>query len=340
MVLTKLLYASPVWLSNNTDIFKCFISRALLKITGAQFHPAKHISHIMLGILPLDLINQHVTIKFLLKCLAGTDDVTACILQIESTPGHRYFRHICAVKEFLKYKHEHLQDQRLSQIQLCNLQPKEFVYLKNEVLMYICRKWDTELINNMELICNKDTYKIDNEIAFNELKVFIGSFGAITNSIFQRTSKRIEDTQIADFLHGHCLRFQDFAFAIERADPSIHIPICIECGLLPDSPFHQIMECDHFDSQFRSSLQQYLGHYEINFHIPLLFNQVMDSEEHLQILARIVGVNILLTDASAARANFRKQVHYICKSSFFSDQRLAIEPKICHMLCSLRKTET
>ena len=81
-----------------------------------------------------------------------------------------------------------------------------------------------------------------------ELKIYIKTFDAIKNSIFIRNSKRRENTQLADFIHGHCLRFQDFVFAVEKADKSVHIPYCLECGMKPDSPYHQIIECPKFDS--------------------------------------------------------------------------------------------
>ena len=306
VVLTKLLYGSPIWLTGNEHIFKSFISKALLKMSGAQFYPAKNISHIMLGIPPLNLLNQRIIIKFLLKSLSQGDDVAARILQIESTPGHRYYEQILAVKEFLKEKHSaKLEDLRLSHILLSNFQSKELIYHKDEVLKHLCKKWDNELINNMELICKEDVYRVDGEERKEEMMSFVNTFDAIQSTIFSRMSRRLQNTQIADYLHGHCLRFQDFAFSVEKADKSLFAPICIECGILPDSPYHQLMECTSFDSTYRSNIMEDLASYETNFHIPLLFNKIND----MNMLSALRSVGVygnadLFTDASVIRENF------------------------------------
>ena len=46
VVLTKLLYAAPIWLKENLDTFKDFYSRVLLKISGATHHPPKEITSV------------------------------------------------------------------------------------------------------------------------------------------------------------------------------------------------------------------------------------------------------------------------------------------------------
>ena len=35
-------------------------------------------------------------------------------------------------------------------------------------------------------------------------------------------------------IHGHCLRFQNFVFAVEKADKFVHIPYCLQCGMKPE----------------------------------------------------------------------------------------------------------
>ena len=134
---------------------------------------------------------------------------------------------------------------------------------------------------------------------FTELMV---KFDAIQSTIFSRMSRRLQNTQIADYLHGHCLRFQDFAFSVEKANKSLFAPICIECGILPDSPYHQLMECTSFDSTYRSNIMEDLASYETNFHIPLLFNKIND----MNMLSALRSVGIygnadLFTDASVIR---------------------------------------
>ena len=217
-----------------------------------------------------------------------------------------------------------LEDLRLSHILLSNFQSKELIYHKDEVLKHLCKKWDNELINNMELICKEDVYRVDGEERKEEMMSFVNTFDAIQSTIFSRMSRRLQNTQIADYLHGHCLRFQDFAFSVEKANKSLFAPICIECGILPDSPYHQLMECTSFDSTYRSNIMEDLASYETNFHIPLLFNKIND----MNMLSALRSVGIygnadLFTDASVIRDNFCKQVELICCTSSFSDQILS-----------------
>ena len=323
VVLTKLLYGSPVWLERNEGVFKSFMSKARLRITGAQFHHSKQLAEIMLGIPRLELLNQRVTVKFLLKSLFHNDDISARILQIEHTPGHRYYEHTILLKEFLREKHNRFNDARISRISLADIPQKDLRYSKHEVLAHVCRKWDREIINDMKAICREDNYRMDNEQRIEELVSFIKSFDAIQNTVFSRSSKRIDDTQLADFIHGHCLRFQDFTFSVQKADKTLHIPICIECGRLPDSPFHQLMECEKFDSSYRAQLEEVFGKFEINFHIPILFDKIPENPDSpVRVIQAGLGMEPQSTDASAVRKALRKQVRHICETSSFADQIL------------------
>ena len=77
--------------------------------------------------------------RFYLKCLTVHDDASARILQIEESPGHRYYSHVIEVKEFLKHKFDTLQQLRPRELQLVSLDQNQLTYRKNEVLVYICK---------------------------------------------------------------------------------------------------------------------------------------------------------------------------------------------------------
>ena len=81
--MTKLLYASPIiWLNDNLRVFKDFMSRALLCIMGAQFHPTKNLKEVLVSITPLKQLHKQIIIKFLLKCFYQEDDIVGRIPQV------------------------------------------------------------------------------------------------------------------------------------------------------------------------------------------------------------------------------------------------------------------
>ena len=57
-----------IWLNDNLRVFKDFMSRALLCIMGAQFHPNKNLKEVLVSITPLKQLHKQIIIKFLLKC--------------------------------------------------------------------------------------------------------------------------------------------------------------------------------------------------------------------------------------------------------------------------------
>ena len=147
VVLTKLLYASPIWLNDNLDIFKQFMAKAILKIIGAQFYPPKAVSEMLLGLPPLELMNNKVTIKFILKCLFQKDDVTSKIFQIEATPQHHYYKQTILVKEFLKTKFNDIGP--LHSMSLNDIDNNRFLYSKDEMTNYTCALWDKLIKEDM-----------------------------------------------------------------------------------------------------------------------------------------------------------------------------------------------
>ena len=112
-VLTKLLYASPVWLGKNLPVFKNFMSKALLKIVGSQFFPPKLLSEVLLFLPPLELM-------FHLKCVRCSDHMRGLLLQLEETPTHMFYSHIMILKNYLIYKYDNGESSSLGNSRIRN----------------------------------------------------------------------------------------------------------------------------------------------------------------------------------------------------------------------------
>ena len=74
------LYAAPIWLKDNLNIFKDFYARVLLKISGATHHPPKELTSVALNIPPLEISYQMVTTKFIIKALTSDHHMQGLIL--------------------------------------------------------------------------------------------------------------------------------------------------------------------------------------------------------------------------------------------------------------------
>ena len=321
VVLTKLLYASPIWLDKNLDIFKDFMSRALLRICGAQFHPTKDLKEILLGIPPLKLLHEQTVIKFLLKCLYQGDDVAGRIIQIEATPDHPYNPHTRLSKEFLLYSND--TDVRLSRCTYQTFNKEQLLYSKDKVLEFTCSKWDAEIKDNFKKIKKEDPYNIIEPLHTNELlQSYVNSLNSLKDPLFERHEKRLDNVNLADFLHGHCLRFQDFTYSVQKADKTVHAPICLECCTTPDSPHHQVFECPNFQTEFRSSLAPSIGNLETNFHLPMLFHTDPNKKSDITVSdSGAISVNCTLCEARKA---LKQQVKIICEQSHFKDDLLTV----------------
>ena len=319
IVLTKLLYASPIWLNDNLSVFKDFMSRVLLRITGAQFHPTKDLKEVLVGIPPLRLLHEQITIKFLLKCLYQEDDIAGRILQVEYLPHHPFNSHIRLTKEFLQYANG--LDCRLSRTSLNMFNKDQLFYDKDKILEYTCRKWDSELKDNLANVCRDDPYNLEQLHPDDFLHGYINSLNALKNPLFKRHENRIDNTNFADFLHGHSLRFQDFTYSVLKANKTLHAPLCLECTTRPDSPHHQLFECPNFQSESRNHLYAAIGILETNFHLPIIFHTDNNRNATLNVMED--GTISHTCPLCETRQAFKHQVKLVCEKSQFQDEFLS-----------------
>ena len=99
------------------------------------------------------------------------------------------------------------------------------------------------------------------------------------------------------------------------------MPSCLECGLLPDSPSHQVLECVNHPSVHRDALSLLIGKFEYNFHIPIIFNQ--EDETNPAVIDFHDQHELSLNHCpSLSQMHFKKQVRIICAQSQFGDQLL------------------
>ena len=248
LILSKLLYACPVWLDQNLNLFKDFWARAILGLCGAEYHPNNNIASLALQLPPLEILNQIVCTKFVLKCLTGVDDLRSCILQLDENTKHPYYKHCIQVKNFLKWKKASTCSAR--SIHLIDIDPSEFQYSKEQMRIYTNSIWKSRI----------DLNGLEGE----GLKVFRPDvFGRTW--IFQRTSTRKEDSIYMDFIHGHAKRFSNFATKVKGGNP-----YCKYCNESHDSPEHQLLHCNMLKCQQTEELKESLALEYSNFNIEVL----------------------------------------------------------------------
>ena len=164
VILTKILYAAPVWLRYRTDFFKDFISRARLKITGGQVHIAKPLSELLACVPPIDVLVETVVTKFVMKGLAAGDNVSAKLLQIEAEQNHAFFWQIAAAKRYLIWKSNQLDGTQVANsiraISFGDLEPNNYLYSRDDMRRYTCSLWDRSLKSSVKHLTRDDPYSV------------------------------------------------------------------------------------------------------------------------------------------------------------------------------------
>ena len=145
-------------------------------------------------------------------------------------------------------------DCRLSRTSLTMFNKEQLIYNKDKVLEFTCWKWDSELRDNFSNVCRDDPYNLEQLHPDEYLHGYINSLNALRDPLFKRHENRIDNTNFADFLHGHSLRFQDFTYSVLKANKNLYAPLYLKCTARPDSPHHQLFECPNFQSELRSHM--------------------------------------------------------------------------------------
>ena len=285
-VLTKLLYASPIWLRENLGMFDDFIYKALFRISGSQFNPPAQLLHVIFGIPPLEITLEVMTTKFLLKGLIQDDEVRALVLQLEERPHHHFYPQITALKRFLIFQDSAMAQTgrlRVHQISLLDREVKSLVYSQDCVANYLCHQWDTKLFNNTDSLG-----KIPDHICAQNVIDLVKTNLVMKNSLFPRSSHRSEDTDMIDFLHGQGLRFSDFRSKFDKSCSSS----CIDCSSHSDNPYHKLFRCEKFEGPERVELLSSLKDYNKElFKYVFIFAADASKRQLLRELVKIICKN-------------------------------------------------
>ena len=238
MIITKLMYAAPVWLWNNFSSFRGFWQSAIMKITGAMLNPRQPLVELALQIPPLEILTAIQTVKFLCKIISAEDNITSTLLQVEGSIPNRFHQQILSLKEFIQWKYPEKFGRRAFSVELSLVQQQNLSlhYTKDEINDYQTYKWVKSI--RKQLDCSEST-EINNEL----LKVVSSiETRSITLgkdlSLFSQNTTKSEDSHILDYLHGNSLLFGKC-----RKRMNIGDDLCDFCQQEGDSPHHQLFVC-------------------------------------------------------------------------------------------------
>ena len=93
------------------------------------------------------------------------------------------------------------------------------------------------------LMINSDPFCIEALHRIEELSTIVNTKNVVENPLITRYNSRYQGTNLLYFLHGRCLRFQNFVFSVLKYGKSKFVPLFLECSSSPDSVNDKIFEC-------------------------------------------------------------------------------------------------
>ena len=188
------------------------------------------------------------------------------------------------------------------EICFAEIEHANYIYDEQLIKLHQCKQWDDMLKFDMKGLTNTDPFCIESLHTKEELSSLVKTQNVLTNPLVVRYNSRYQSTNLLDFLHGRCLRFQNFVFSVLKYDKSAIVPLCLECSTFPDSVYHKIFECAYYSNEVIALRNQLscLRQLEVNFHLQLVFGN--DYGDDMDI-----------------RSIFYDLVNLICKESTFKD---------------------
>ena len=232
VVLTKLLYAAPIWLKNNIDTFKDFYARVLLKISGATHYASKDLLSTVMNIPPLEIAYEIIAIKFIIKALNSDSLMQGLVLQLEQARYHRFHHEIDMTLKFLSWRTGHgiLTRSRIDLLSAVN--DGTASYCKKGIILYEDHAWKLHLQQS-------PGYPSGHVIPL--------MITDMSQKLLPRWSHRTTDTKVLSLLHGHDLCFNAFKARITGSDNNQ----CIVCNEA-DSNTHRIFSCPLGNCSYRT----------------------------------------------------------------------------------------
>ena len=180
------------------------------------------------------MYNLPIVSKFFLKCLATNDEIRNVLLQLEVSTSHPWYQHITYLRQYSAWKRNYSRSTRAISIML--LDENIYHYTKIDMSKFLNHCWnkcmETILVNSvpLPLIRSENTN--------------------LVKSLFNKRTRRDEDTAILEFIHGHSSRFNNFMYSIGKSTTKQ----CKHCKFYLDSPGHQLFDCPKFDGEARAAL--------------------------------------------------------------------------------------
>ena len=241
VVLTKLLYAAPIWLHCNLGRFKDFFSRVCLKISGSTHHPPRNLITMVLNIPPMEILYKIVCVKFMLKSFSSDHYMKGLISQLDQAKSHRFQHQIDLLKKFLAWKNNS-NLMRRSKLDILSLSFTELQYTKEDMTKFTAFLWEDDYSHPSTSFGPNAT----------------SSMSSVQSKIlFPRSSSRKTDTKVMSVIHGHDLKFRRFRSSV--------IGDCTQkCTICPtetDDNLHQIFKCPKFNCVYRTYLKDFENNY-------------------------------------------------------------------------------
>ena len=245
VICSKILYASPVWLSKQIDTFKRFWSRVIMKLSGSEYYPERNVAELALKIPPLQLQDSVHTTKFLLKCLFAGDEFLDLLTSIEETDRHAYAQHIQLLKQWSAWRRSHLDTTSSPQPDITRNSTRGI-----DLSSIISNRDSDTTLKYTKAGMRKFLYflwhrKIKHQHPNKPVAPWT-TLGCLT----PRRSSRCFNSVVLEFVHGHSTRFGNFRKSLGMSATDK----CDHCGDRSDSPEHQLFFCRPLDCDFRGDL--------------------------------------------------------------------------------------
>ena len=252
MILTKLMYAAPIWLWRNLEAFKSFWQSSFMKITGAYLYPNRALSEIALQLPPLEILLEIQTVKFLCKVLSSDDTLTSTLLQIEGSIPDLFHQQIVSLKNFIHWRYPREFGRRTHKVDLLEVKHKGYSlqYTKEVIQIYQEHRWKGLVASRLNVLGSSNTNdRVENLL----LKMDSCSKNLDKNNfLFNHSTTKKEDSHIMDFIHGNSPLFGNCRkrMGITNEDK------CDFCQQAWDSPSHQLFWCNELQDQSYANLME------------------------------------------------------------------------------------
>ena len=230
-LLTKLLYAAPVWLNECHSSFNAIFYDVLKVATGTEYNPSKDLLQCCLNFCPIEIESSIVTVKFLIKNIyqpyywtnCDRNDLARNLINAINMQEPKSLKDNILMKKYIKFQLEQ-DNMRNNPRSLHSLNIEEeldkIYYTKKTIEEFKYKEWELYLASPMN-----DAEKTDDTLSpIRRLVSFPGS--------------RAREILLFRLLTGK----NSLRYFLNKLDKSIR-QYCINCGDAPETADHIIFHC-------------------------------------------------------------------------------------------------